>query len=209
MTRTLIAVPCLDWVYTEFFRAFVDMVGTAENVALSVVRNTLIYNARNMIAREAVENGFDRVLWIDSDVIVQHDTMQRLAADMETGLDFVTGIYYQRKKEARPVVYRRLWWNVSEGEADAGALHCDEIPAGLFEVAGAGFGCCMTSGKLLRTLVEKIGAPFTPLIGVSEDLSFCLRARQAGFRLWADGRIQCGHYGGYTYDAETFAHNCT
>ena len=62
----------------------------------------------------------------------------------------------------------------------------------------------MTSAKLLKDLVDRVGAPFTPLIGVSEDLTFCLRARDAGYKLWCDGRIRCGHIGTIEYNEAMF-----
>ena len=199
--KTLIAIPCLDMVHVEFMEAFAKLDKPA-GTAFATIKNTLIYNARNLIAHNAIENGFDRVMWLDSDVVVKPDTLIKLSADMDTGLDFVTGVYFMRKLPTKPVLYKDVWWRVNNNEAEAGSENVDEIPQRLFEVAGAGFGCCMTSVKLLKDLVDRVGAPFTPLIGVSEDLSFCLRAKQAGYSLWCDGRIQCGHIGTMEYNAE-------
>ena len=204
--RTLIAVPCMDWVYTDFMEAFTNL-HKPEGTAYAFIKNTLIYTARNNIARNAVESGFDRVLWLDSDVIVKPDTLERLAADMDTGLDFVSGVYFMRKLPTKPVLYSDVWWRVNQGEAEAGSKNVEEIPEGLFEIAGAGFGCCMTSARLLNDLVNRVGAPFTPLIGVSEDLSFCLRAKQAGYKLFCDGRIRCGHVGTKEYTAQDWKVN--
>ena len=206
--KTLIAVPCLDMVHVGFFTAF-NSLHKPDDAVLSVTRNTLIYNARNIIAQKAIEQGFDRVMWFDSDIIMPPDTMERLAADMDTGLDFVTGVYYKRALPTAPVVYSDVWWRVNQGEAEAGAKHIESVTGGLFEVAGCGFGCCMTSVKLLKDLVGRVGAPFTPLIGVSEDLSFCLRAMEAGYKIMCDGRIQCGHIGTIEYNGAMFAPNCT
>lgn len=206
--KTLIAVPCLDMVHVDFMRAFVEL-QKPEDTAFSIIKNTLIYNARNLIAHDAIAHGFDRVMWLDSDVVVKPDTLLRLSADMDTGLDFVTGIYYTRKLPLKPVVYSDVWWRVNDLEAEAGATNITATPCKLFEVSGAGFGCCMTSAKLLKDLVDRVGAPFTPLIGVSEDLTFCLRARDAGYKLWCDGRIRCGHIGTIEYNEAMFAPNCT
>ena len=197
--RVLIAVPCMDTMPTPFVEAFINLQKTG-HTTYTFVKNTLIYNARNLIARSAVEKGFDRVLWLDSDVVVKPDTLVNLMRDMDTGIDFVSGVYFKRALPTAPVIYNKVWWNVTEGAADAGAENATEIPAELFEVAGAGFGCCMTSARLLKDLVDRVGAPFTPLIGVSEDLSFCLRAAQAGYRLYCDGRIKCGHVGQIEYN---------
>lgn len=196
--KTLIAIPCMDWVYTDFMESYENL-EKPENTAFTFIKNTLIYNARNLIARQALENGFDRVFWLDSDIKLPPDALVRLCADMDTGLDFVSGVYYMRKTPTKPVVYSDIWWRVNNNEAEAGSVNFDRIPEELFEVAGTGFGCVMTSAKLLKDLVDMVGAPFTPLIGVSEDLSFCLRAKQAGYQLWCDGRIKCGHIGSHEF----------
>ena len=206
--KTLVAVPCMDWVYTDFMQALLRLQGL-EGADFAATKNTLIYNARNTIARNAVEKGYDRVMWFDSDVLMPPGAMAQLAADMDTGLDFVTGVYFQRKLPTKPVVYSDVWWRVNQGEAEAGATHIEGIPGGVFEVGGCGFGCCMTSGKMLKDLVDRVGAPFTPLIGVSEDLTFCLRAQQAGYKIYCDGRVKCGHIGSIVYDEQMFAPNCT
>lgn len=206
--KTLIAVPCLDMVYADFMQAVVKM-QKPDDTALTVVKNTLIYNGRNLIARKAVKHGFDRVLWLDSDVIAPPDTLMRLSEHIDSGVDFVTGVYYMRRLPTKPVVYSDLWWKLTENEAECGAVNISSVPPYLFEIAGAGFGCCMTSGRLLRDLIDRVGAPFTPLMGVSEDLTFCLRARDAGYKLYCDGSIQCGHIGAIEYNREMFAPNCT
>lgn len=204
--KTLVAVPCMDWVYTDFMQALLRLQGL-EGADFAATKNTLIYNARNLIARNAVEKGYDRVMWFDSDVIMPPGAMAQLAADMDTGLDFVTGVYYKRALPTAPVVYSDVWWRVNQGEAEAGAKHIESVTGGLFEVGGCGFGCCMTSGKMLKDLVDRVGAPFTPLIGVSEDLTFCLRAQQAGYKIYCDGRVQCGHIGQYEYKEADYMGN--
>jgi hypothetical protein len=37
---------------------------------------------------------------------------------------------------------------------------------------------------------------------LAEDFAFCERARQAGYRIWADTTIRLRHYGGYGYSWE-------
>lgn len=190
-------------VHVDFMRAWADL-KKPDGTAYTFIKNTLIYNARNLIARNAIDSGFDRVLWLDSDVVAPPDALERLAADLDTGIDFVTGVYFKRMLPTAPVVYKDVWWRVNNNEAEAGAETISDIPGGLFEVAGAGFGCCMTSARLLRDLVDRVGAPFTPLIGVSEDLSFCLRAKDAGYKLYCDGRIKCGHIGYIEYNESMY-----
>ena len=44
--------------------------------------------------------------------------------------------------------------------------------------------------------------PFMPVGGFGEDLSFCLRAREAGLKLYCDSRVRCGHVGNVIFNEE-------
>ena len=39
------------------------------------------------------------------------------------------------------------------------------------------------------------GRMFDPMDGFGEDVSFCWRARQCGYDIWADSSIEFGHVG--------------
>ena len=196
--RTLIAVPCFDMVHTDFMKCMLDM-ERDDNTSYTVIKNSLIYNARNTIAQNAIRFGFDRVLWLDSDMVFPQDILPKLSAHMDNGLDFVSGLYYMRSALKKPVVYSDVWYTVTSNEAESGATPVDAMPYGLFEIGGAGFGCVMTSVTMLKALVERYGAPFTPMMGLGEDLAFCWRAKQNGFKMYCDSRIKCGHIGQAVY----------
>ena len=199
-TRTLIAIPCFDMVYTDFMACMLNLQYVGET-SHAEIKNSLIYEARNNIAQNAIRSGFDRVLWLDSDVIFKPDTLVKLSEDMDTGLDFVSGLYFRRAIPTQPVVYSEITYEVKDNEAKVGSKIFTNYPKNqLFRCAGAGFGCVMTSTLMLKALVEKYGAPFTPLMGLGEDLAFCFRAEQNGFKLYCDSRVKCGHKAGITID---------
>lgn len=196
--KTLIAVPCLDMINTDFARCLFEMQKDTET-AITFAQGTLVYEARNMIANNAIRCGFDRVLWLDSDMIIPPDAMKRLAEDME-GKDFVTALYFRRKPPAKPVVYNEVRWEVKEHQVDTTTKSFTDYPEDqIFEIQGAGFGCCMTSVDLLKAVVEMYGSPFTPMLGMGEDLAFCWRVMQTGRKMYCDSRIKCGHIGQYIY----------
>ena len=201
MVKTLIAVPCFDMVHADFMRCLVQM-DKDENTTLAVLKNSLIYNARNTIAKNAILYGFDRVLWLDSDITFEKDLLERLSEDMDTGLDYVSGVYAMRVKNGKPVVYSDVWYKIEDNEAFSGATNVLDIPESLFEIAGSGFGCVMISVSLLKKLVDLYGAPFTPMMGLGEDLAFCWRVKQNGGKMYCDGRIRCGHIGQNVYGVE-------
>ena len=195
MKKTLIAVPCQDFVWTEFVKSFIELQRDT-NTAYTFITSTLIHEARNLIAQNAIKHGFERVLWLDSDMVIPPDALIRLSADMDTGIDFVTGLYVRRKPPHIPVISNDVVWKVENNEVQTGATSFVDYPKDqLFEINGAGFGCVLTSVDLLKDVVERYGSPFTPLMGLGEDYAFCWRVTQIGRKMFCDSRVQCGHIG--------------
>ena len=190
--RTLIAIPCMDMVHTLFFASMIALEKPGET-EVAVSSSSLVFEARHLLARKAIEGGFDRILWLDSDMHFGPDLMEKLAADMDTGLEYVSAVYFTRKNPVKPCVYEIVHDTPNaEGEMIPTAESVTEIPDGLFEVEGTGFGAVMMTVDLVR----RVGRlPFYPLDGYGEDLSFCRRARAAGAKLYVDGRIRIDHVG--------------
>ena len=172
--------------------------------SFTVVKNTLVHVARNVIAANAIQAGFDRVMWFDSDMKFPPDTLMRLSADMDQGLEFVTGLYFTRKPPISPVLYSELNYRDTPEGHEAGAGIYTGYPDGLTEIAGAGFGCCLTSVDLIRRVSDVFGAPFAYKPGFGEDLSFCHRVIQIGAKMYCDTSVKCGHVGQYEFDEDFF-----
>ena len=130
--KTLIAVPCFDMVHTDFMRCLIDL-EKPEGTVYTVIKNTLIYNARNTIAANAVKMGFDRIMWFDSDVTFAPDTLIRLSETMDkTGGEIVSGLYFTRKMPTRPVIFDNLLYQVKEGGVvESGATTAHSIQSAL------------------------------------------------------------------------------
>ena len=204
----LIAVPCHEMVHAEFMKSLMEL-ERPEETGYAQSTGTLVYTTRTLIANKAVEMGFDRVLWLDSDMTFPPDTLLRLSEDMDKGLDMVCGIYFTRKAPVMPSIHKHLHWQIKEdGWVDTDCRCYTDYPENrLFEIACCGFGCVMTSARLLRAMNEKYGSPFYPLMGMGEDTTFCWRATQNGFRIYCDSSVKVGHIGQYVFDEETWRAN--
>lgn len=197
--KILIAVPCLDTVPAQFAQSLA-VLNKVENCAIAFQIGSLIYTSRNNLASMAVQNECDYVLWLDSDMIFPPDVLQKLLEDRDKA-DIITGIYYRRVKPFKPVLYSKL--EIDEKGCDW--LGYDDYPSDdLFEVAGCGFGCVLTPTNVFMDVMNRFGDMFAPINGVGEDLSFCWRAKQCGYTIKADPKIQCGHIGHYTIDRQFF-----
>lgn len=195
--KTLICIPCMDMVHTEFMKSLLAMRRVGET-KFTISCSSLIYDARNSMARRAVKEGFDRVLWLDSDMSFEPDLMERLSAHLDAGKEFITGLYFTRKAPVRPVIYSECGYyeNEKDGGVSPVAVWFDEYPRdSVFKVEGAGFGGVMMTTGLIERVAGKFGLPFAPMLGFGEDLSFCGRASEVGAELWCDSTIKMGHVG--------------
>jgi hypothetical protein len=206
--KYLIAVPSHDMVYAKFTWSLMEL-DKPQDTAFTMITNTLIYSARNMIAQNAVKYGFDRVMWFDSDMMFTPKTMKILHEDMDEILEaeMVTGVYFKRRRPHSPVILSQVEEPIvgEDGRMVGQVKEMLDYPKnGIFPVRGCGLGCCMTSVKLLKEVLDRFGPPFTPLPWAGEDLAFCYRVNQLGHTIWCDSRVKCGHIGYKTYTDEDY-----
>jgi GT2 family glycosyltransferase len=165
-----------------------------DGIDFTFTMNSLVYDARNTLAKKAHDGGYDRIMWIDSDMVFEPDLYRRLSARMDEGYDFVTGLYFTRRMPISPVIYKSITMDEKDGKYIPNAVEYDDYPKdSIFEVKGAGFGGCMMTMKMVMDIVETYGLPFSPVLGLGEDLSFCMKATQLGYKLFCDSSIKLGH----------------
>lgn len=168
------------------------------------------------VTLEAVEKGekIDYLVWIDSDIICEPNSITRLVKTVHHfDHDFVTGIYYYKSGEHRPVIYEweAKWW------PNWGCFkYCTGFPENaVTPIGGCGFGFTVTSVKMIAAMKQskhwhERGMWFPDTRdskgGFGEDLSFCKLAMQTGFQLYCDTGIQVGHQGkGQVYTWQDFS----
>lgn len=191
MAKTLVAVPCMDQVPAQFAHSLATLTKVGETVVAFQI-SSLVYMARNDLAKKAVACGADFVLWIDSDMVFSPDLLQRLMEHMKNPeIDMVSGLYFRRVAPYSPVLYDRL--EITEERCEH--TEFDQIPDEPFEVGGCGFGGVLMRTSLIYDVALKYGDMFAPIKGVGEDLSFCWRARQLGHKVICDPSIVLGHVG--------------
>lgn len=200
--KILIAIPCMDQVPFLFAQSLASL-QKPENCecTLAMRSGSLIYTSRNGLATQAVEMEADYVFWMDSDMTFPQDALVRMLATMqENDLDILSGIYFRRVKPFTPTLFDKL---DIDGEACEWS-EFKEIPAELFEIGGCGFGCVLMKTDVFFDVQTKFGNMFAPLGNNGEDLAFCWRARQCGYRIWCDPTVECGHVGYNVIDSKFY-----
>jgi hypothetical protein len=174
-----------------------------------VVGFAAIDQGRNQMATDALLDGYEETLWIDSDVEFHPDSVDRLRSH---GLPIVCGIYPQKGKRA---------------------IACHIMPGtpqlvfgrdgGLIELLYAGTGFLLVRREVYLTIQETLRLPmcnerfdapmipfFHPMLHeiddghwyLAEDYAFSERARQCGFKIMADTTIRLWHVGGHAFGWE-------
>lgn len=199
--KTIIAVPCMDSVQTEFFKSFANLKRVG-NTCVSVTSCSLIYQARTDLGQIAIQEKSDFVLWLDSDMVFPDTLMVDMMEDMK-GRDIVTAVYHMRRPPYQPVLWSKLRKGLTAEDTET-EIAVEYPQEELFEVEGCGFGAVMMRTEVLESVVNRYHALFEPIPGFGEDLSLCLRARGCGYKIWCDPKLQIGHKAATIVTRDTF-----
>lgn len=186
--KLLIGIPSLDYMHTEFVKSITALIVRLKDdgvdFTVHIESGTLVYKARDNIASKAVNEGYTHVLWFDSDMVFTDDIFDTLQF---CGKDIVCGIFHARRKGYHSCLFKSLELNNLE--------RFEEYPKEPFEIAGCGFGCVLLSVEVLKAVFQRYKSCFLPLKYYGEDLAFCLRAREVGYKIYADPTAVVGHVG--------------
>ena len=202
--KILIAIPCMDMVHTDFMISLNNLQRIGAT-SCAVTKSSLVYSARNSLVKQAIEKGYDRILWLDSDMAFDSDLLAKLSAHIDNGCEYVSGLYFKRTYPTEPVLYKSIEQRQAEDGLSTDALVYADYPKDqLFEVAATGFGAVMMTTDLAKRVYDEYGLPFSPTLGLGEDLSFCLRAKSVGAKLYCDSSIKLKHIGLTSFDEITY-----
>jgi GT2 family glycosyltransferase len=157
---------------------------------------SLVYVAREKMAEYAIEQGYDYVLFLDSDMTPPPDALTKLLAYNK---DIVCGAYYTRKPPHTPCFFNRVTLDSN--------IVCEcmtEYPRGLVEVEAAGTAFMLIKTDVFRSIYQAGRSCFFPIVGIGEDIAFCLRAREQGYKIYVDTALQIGHIGTVVYGEEAY-----
>ncbi len=164
---------------------------------IGVTERMLVHTARNVLAKGFLETECEWAFWLDSDMVLPAMTIPKMMQwAKKIGGKFMTGIYYQRVGDHKPLVLVRNKDIKYEDEISFSSLIPPDGATVPFKVHAAGFGCIL----MHRDILAKIEEPYFKYEYVngkefSEDFYFCKKAMAAGIDLWAVPDLLCGHLG--------------
>lgn len=210
MPGCVILVPALERIEPECERSLVELAKRGY-VVRRMSGHSAIDVARSIMASEALADGFDELMWIDSDVAFSPDDFERLRAH---DVPIVCGIYPKKGQ-------RELACHAAPGTKE---IVFGE-GGGIIPLRFAATGFLHTRREVYERMVERLSLPrcnvrfgsgfypyFLPMVlsepsaergtdhwYLGEDYAFCERARQSGFDILADTTIRLSHIGRYAF----------
>lgn len=161
---------------------------------------TTLCQKRNACALAALKGDLEWLLFMDSDIVATADAVPRLLAH-PAGI--VGGVYVERGGDLLPIPGR-----VAERPDHDHPLRPSDHPdfaynpidprrcgddLGALEVDVLGMGLTLIRRQVLEALDPPWFVENESMEQVAEDVNFCLRAKDAGFDIVCDTRVQAGH----------------
>lgn len=179
-------------VETACFCSYIDR---RENVIWGHIKTATPEMSRNGLIEDHLQNDdeWTHVLFVDSDVAPPPFSLDKL---LETNSPVATGIY--------PLYLAGgMYWNISMDGEKWMPIH-EELPSYSepFEVELCGAGILL----IRKEVIVDIGWPYFKMIyqpkhenkgmavKTSEDVWFCDRASEKGYKITAHPLVECGHY---------------
>ena len=179
-------------------KTVISLLATVERgkVEPMIVTGSLVYDSRDAIARYAVDNDYDYVLYCDSDMVFDKDNLMRL---LSHNVGICSGLYVTRAGERKNVAYKKIITRRRFPYRQP-KLIVDDTSSGFGPVSACGFGFCLVKCSVLKCMYKYYKSLFEPFKGVGEDIAFCIRAKRIGFKTFIDRDVKLGHVGEKVYE---------
>ena len=150
---------------------------------------------RDCAASDAIKDGYTHILYLDADMIWPSNVLWKMLKHADDTR--VVGGHYVMKHQPYGAVallnkHRQPGSNVDVFE------HADlRNVRELVEVDVVGMGCTLVPVALIEAMGERPWFEYKDddegWPRVTEDVAFCLRAKEVGGTVWVDPTVQCGH----------------
>lgn len=188
--RVLIAIPSGDLLHARFVNSLIGIFSRILPDTSFYYANWIssrIADNRNELANLAIEKNHTHILYIDADMVVPLDGLERLLAHDK---DIVGASACKRLEGQSDVIGVPLYLenNVTVVEGDT-----------LVEMRSMGLPFMLIKTDVFRKLsIPYFAEPYDNMGKlIAEDTFFCIKAREAGYRIWCDMNLtSCmGHLG--------------
>jgi len=165
---------------------------------LSIEIGGYVARNRNDLVNTAQNNGSTHIMFIDNDMEFKPSAIQRL---VDHDKDIVCAPYNARPAPGSQVVSTVKMMDKHGNIPMHGGRERFELGSGLTKVGGAGTGFMLIKLSVFDKLKKPYFVAWEDENGVhhTEDIEFCIKAREAGFDIWVNPTIPVGHIGTMTF----------
>ncbi len=140
--------------------------------------------SRNLLREHALSNGYEYLLSLDADIVLNKDTLSNLVSYKKP---LLTAIYFRiligkdGRKNMLPMIFKR-------DEKDPNFIKAMKyVPKpGLLSVDMCGLGCILIHKSVLEKIKFRYDKGF-------DDEAFCIDALNNNFKIYADTKTICKH----------------
>jgi len=190
--KTLIAIPTSRDIEIQCAASIIGMKRKGR-IGVFCPQSYSIGDSRNLIVEHALEIGYDYIMWVDSDMILPKETILKL---MSHNKDIAAGVYSYKLLNNTNAVAKRFVKDAEDTYEDITLKEIRESER-LIGIDAVGFGCVLTKVDIFRN-IPKPWFVYSPEMG--EDVYFCRKAQEAGYKVYLDTSIKCGHIGQINYN---------
>ena len=194
VSRLLIGTPTtglvrIEWVIARYSQVTpVNWSETTYNWIVPVGYS--VADAQNMVAKYAVEQEYEWLLFVEHDVVLPRDAFVRFNTYMSEGkVPVVSGLYYTRTSPPTPMIFRGRGTGYFGGWEHGDQVWCDGVPT----------GCLLVHGSILKAMWDdspeyEVGGSATRQVFESprrmtehgiwsgtSDLEWCSRVMDGGY----------------------------
>ena len=188
----------------EFIRSLEDLIYVLNSQGMETKRCfsynvSPIFKARNQIVEKALAWEPDYLFWVDDDMAFNNDIVEKLLSHKK---DFVCAIMFSKTPPFVPTIKK-----IQDGNVLSFNNYVDYPKNSFVEIAGCGMAATLIHRRLFEDLKLENDEWFAERqfgIMESEDINFCIRARQKGHKLWCDTSAKTRHIGGIGIGEENF-----
>ena len=156
--------------------------------------DSLLQRARNDTLAMALKNGFDDIVFIDSDISWEPEWLLRL---LEYPVDVVGGTYRKKSDESEMYVMRNIR-NPATVDTRTGLMKVDGLGCGFIRLSRKAMQYLWDASEPYEDRGEK-RMIFEVLVEgneiISEDMYMCAKLKRGGFDIFLDPRMCCDHVG--------------
>lgn len=209
--KIAICVPCRDSVMAGFAFDMANLVGyhsrnTKDQIILLQMPGTLIFTQREKLAQNAIDEGAEAILWIDSDMRFPANTLEVMLSRNVP----ILGVNATTRRA--PIIPTAMKLHMN-GESAKFEKVESRGKSGIEKVTAVGFGVTLVRTEVFKSL----DAPWFNIIWkddgdiIGEDVHFCVKALDYGIDTYVDHDLSplIKHIGTkeYGWDDVTYGNN--